>query len=322
MDYTCRTRSLQSLTKDMSKEKILLSHKLQRPEGQWNKRQRTDLIDSLLRHYPVNPVYGIKEGNWTAIIDGVQRLSTVRDYIENKFSLSKDIDSVIINGEEKIIAGLKFNKLDEDTKDELLKAELQIYELSDCTEKDVREIFRRQNAGKPLNNKLVRVVHESNELSATIYSLSEHPFMKKITTLAQHKSGTDRDFIIQTLMLICTNQENDFTSFRAKDIDEFVIKYADENIDKLATLETALDKFNESFDEIKIPVTTIPQVLYTGYRVVKDKKSFSKLVDIINEFLNNYDTNEEYKRYVQSGTSSQENVRGRFDYWRNLIKTA
>lgn len=173
-----------------------------------------------------------------------------------------------------------------------------------------------------MNNKLVRVVHESNELSATIYSLSEHPFMKKITTLAQHKSGADRDFIIQTLMLICTNQENDFTSFRAKDIDDFVINYADENIDKLVTLEAALDKFNEAFDEIKIPVTTIPQVLYVGYKVVKDKKSFSKLVDIINEFLNGYDTNDEYKQYVQSGTSSQENVRARFEYWRNLIKTA
>lgn len=323
MDYTSKTRSLQSLVKDINKCTINLSHKLQRPEGQWNRKQRTDLIDSLLRHYPINPTYGIiDEDGALSIIDGVQRLSTIRDFVDNKFSLSKNMENININGVEKNLSGLKFNKLDEDTQDELLKCELQIYRMTNCTEKDVREIFRRQNAGKPLNNKLIRVVHESDELSSTIYSISEHPFMKKIITTAQHKSGTDRDFIIQTLMLICTNQENDFTSFRAKDIDEFVMKYADENIDKLVTLETALDKFNESFDEIKIPVTTIPQVLYTGYRVVKDKKSFSKLVDIINEFLNNYDTNEEYKRYVQSGTSSQENVRGRFDYWRNLIKTA
>ena len=323
MDYTSKTRSLQSLVKDINKGTINLSHKLQRPEGQWNRKQCTDLIDSLLRHYPINPTYGIiDEDGALSIIDGVQRLSTIRDFVDNKFSLSKNMENININGVEKNLSGLKFNKLDEDTQDELLKCELQIYRMTNCTEKDVCEIFRRQNAGKPLNNKLIRVVHESDELSSTIYSISEHPFMKKIITTAQHKSGTDRDFIIQTLMLICTNQENDFTSFRAKDIDEFVMKYADENIDKLVTLETALDKFNESFDEIKIPVTTIPQVLYTGYRVVKDKKSFSKLVDIINEFLNNYDTNEEYKRYVQSGTSSQENVRGRFDYWRNLIKTA
>ena len=33
MDYTSKTRSLQSLVKDMNKDTINLSHKLQRPEG-------------------------------------------------------------------------------------------------------------------------------------------------------------------------------------------------------------------------------------------------------------------------------------------------
>lgn len=34
MDYTCRTKTLQALTKGMEKGIILLSYKLQRPEGQ------------------------------------------------------------------------------------------------------------------------------------------------------------------------------------------------------------------------------------------------------------------------------------------------
>ena len=84
MDYTAKTRSLQSLVKDMNKGTINLSHKLQRPEGQWNRKQKSDLIDSLLRHYPINPTYAIVEEDGTlSVIDGVQRLSTIRDYIEN-----------------------------------------------------------------------------------------------------------------------------------------------------------------------------------------------------------------------------------------------
>lgn len=63
-------------------------------------------------------------------------------------------------------------------------------------------------------------------------------------------------------------------------------------------------------------------VLYSCYRVTKDKKSFTKLVDIIMEFLNGYDENEEYKQYVVSGTVSSQNVRGRFDWWREKIRTA
>jgi len=323
MDYTCRTKTLQALNKAMGKGTILLSHKLQRPEGQWNRKQKTDLIDSLLRKYPINATYSIKEDGILSVIDGVQRLSCIRDFIANKFALSKDMEPVVVNGEEKSLAGLKFSRLDEDTKDAILNAELQMYELTDCTEKDVREMFRRQNAGKPLNGKQLRIVKESEAFSDAVYSLATHPFMDKLMTKTQRKNGTDRDMIIQALMLIETNQENEFVSFRTKDIDAFVLDHSDSiAVDKIETLINAMNKFNEAFEEIKIPVTSIPMVLYSGYRIQKDKKSFSKLIDIINEFLNGYDTNEEYKQYVRSGTSSAENVRGRFDWWREKIKTA
>ena len=322
MDYTLKTRSLQSLVKDIDKGTISLSHKLQRPEGQWNRKQKTDLIDSLLRHYPINPTYGIvEEDGKLSIIDGVQRLSTIRDYIGNKFALAKDMDSVVVNNEEKNLSGLKFNKLDEDTQDEILKSELQIYRLTECTEKDIREMFRRQNSGKPLTNKLMRVVHESDKFSDTVYSLATHPFMDKLMTPAQRKNGTNRDVIVQTFMLMSTNQEHDYTSFRTKDMDAYVSDYADQYLDKADTLKEAMDKFNDSFDKIKLSSTSIPMILYSGYRVQKDKKSFTKLADIIADFNANYDSNEEYKKYVQSGTSSQENVRGRFDWWRNKLKT-
>ncbi len=321
MDYTCRTKTLQALNKAMEKGNILLSHKLQRLEGQWNRNQKTDLIDSLLRKYPINATYSIKENGKLAVIDGVQRLSCVRDFIANKFSLSKNMEPVIVNGEEKVLAGLKFDKLDEDTKDAILNAELQMYELTDCTEKDVREMFRRQNAGKPLNGKQLRIVHESDAFSDAVYSLAAHPFMDKLMTKVQRKNGTDRDLIIQTLMLIETNQDNDFTSFRTKDIDAFVRNYADNSIEKIDTLKKAMDNLDSAFEYIKIPVTSIPMILYSSFLIVKDKKSFSKLINQINEFLDGYNENEEYKQFVQSGTSSSENVRGRFDWWREKIKT-
>ena len=321
MDYTCRTRSLQSLTKDIEKGKIALTHKLQRPEGQWNRKQKTDLLDSLLRHYPINPTYAIKDENGMAIIDGVQRLSTVRDYINNKFAFSKDMESVVINGEEKNLAGLKFKKLDEDTKDEILKSELQIYELTDCSEKDVREMFRRQNSGRPLSNKLMRVVYGSDKFNDEVCSLVAHPFMEKLMSKTQRKNGTDKDVIIQTLMLIQTNQENDFTSFRPNDMNSFVSDHGDESLEKVSTLTEAMNRLNDSFDTIKLQVTSMPQVLYAAYRVTKDKKSFSKLAEVIADFIANYDSNEEYKQFVQSGTGNQENVRGRFDWWRNKLKS-
>lgn len=321
MDYTCRTRTLQSLSKSMEKETILLSHKLQRPEGQWNRKQKSDLIDSLLRKYPINATYGIKEDGTISIIDGVQRLSTVRDFLSDKFALSKDMDSIEINGQEKNLAGLKFSKLDEDVKDTLLAAELQVYELTDCTEKDVREIFRRQNAGKPLNSKHLRVIYESDEFNSVVYNLSTHPFMVKLMSPSQRKSSADKDAIVQTFMLLETNQEHEFTSFKTKDINNFAQEYADLiDVEEIELLKTTLDKFDEAFDSIKIPITSLPMILYSGCKVIKNKKSFSKLVDIVIEFLENYDTNEEYRQYVLNGTGSNQNVSGRFHYWKEQIK--
>lgn len=324
MDYTCRTKTLQALIKAIDKGTILLSHKLQRPEGQWNRRQKTDLIDSLLRKYPINPTYAIKEVGISSVIDGVQRLSCVRDFLSDKFALSKDMEPVMINDEEKSLAGLKFSKLDDDTKDAILSSELQVYELTDCTEKDVREMFRRQNAGKPLNGKQLRVIHESDEFSEIVYSLATHPFMDKLMTKAQRKNGTDRDLIIQTLMLIETNQENDFTSFRTNDMDVFVSDYSDSiSQEKVDMLETAMDKFNDAFEELKIKQLNIPMILYVSYRCLKDKKSFSKLIEYIEQFVTDYnesDKLQDYKMYCQSSTTSRENVRGRLDYWRGIIR--
>ena len=82
-----------------------------------------------------------------------------------------------------------------------------------------------------------------------------------------------------------------------------------------------MDKLNESFDEkIKINKTTISFICYGAYRIIKDNKSFEKFMESVNNFLENYDSNEEYKTFTQQGTSSAESVKGRLEYWRNIIR--
>lgn len=330
MKTSSKERTLQWITNQHKKGNISFSHKLQRPIGQWNPRMKSLLIHSLLSGIPVNPIYIVDENGTLYTLDGSQRTSTCISYINNEFALSKDTPNITIqikeDGEtvskEYEIAGKKFKKLDEEVQSTLLACSLEFCTLSDYTDDEVKEMFRRQNAGKPLSGKLLRIVHESDAVSDAVYSLANHPFMNKLITPTQRKNGTDRDLIIQTLMLICTNNENDFTSFRNKDIDVFVQDYADESLSKVDVLKESMDKFDEAFDEIKVPITSIPMVLYSGYRITKDKKSFSKLVELVDKFLNEYETNDQYKQYVQNGTSAQDNVRGRLNWWKERIKTA
>ncbi len=314
MEYSCKTRSLQSLANDMTKGRIVLEHKLQRPEGQWNRKQKSDLIDSLIRKYPINPTYGIKEDGKISIIDGVQRLSTVRDFLGDKFVLSKDL-------EDERIAGKKFSMLDGEIQDSINNAELQIYEISEYTEKDIREMFRRQNAGKPLTYKLLRVTHGTDAFNAAVLKLIKHPFMEKFVTSAQHKNGTDREIIIQTLMLLETDEEHDYTSFRKVDVDNFVESRETISEDIVKGLTKVMDVCNATLDSRSTSISAKPMILYAGYKLIVDTQTpqNEKFIAIVNEFIDNKANLFEWTRYNKSDTTSSANVRGRLAYWNELI---
>lgn len=314
MDYICRTRSLSSLVKDIQSNKIQLTHKLQRKEGQWNNKQRSELIDSLLRKYPINPTYGVKESGKVGIIDGVQRLSTIRDYIDNKFALVKTLEQVNINGKLYDIAGKRFKKLDETIQDELLKAELQVYELIECTDKEVREMFARQNSGKPLSNTNKRSVLENEKASEVINTLSSHPFFSKIVTKTQSKSDLEKDIVRQVLMVV---SDYELTSFRNNDINKFVM-WLNDNIDDSLNnqLKAALDKLDTAFtDFIKIKKLVAPLMIYGMYKTLKNKKSTQKYINWLKGFIDNYDINKDFLKYCESATASADMVKGRVNYF-------
>ncbi len=318
MDYTCRTRSLTSLTKDISNGNIQLTHKLQRKEGQWNNRQKSELIDSLLRKYPVNPTYGVKENGKIGIIDGVQRLSTIRDFIDNKFALIKALEKVKINGKEYDIAGKKFKKLDEPVQEELLKSELQVYELLDCTDKEVREMFARQNSGKPLSNTNKRSVLETEKVSEAINSLASHPFFTKIVTKTQSKSDLEKDIVRQVLMIV---SDYEILSFRSNDINKFVI-WLNDNLDEALIKQTAdsLDKLDAAFpDFVKIKKLVAPLMIYGMYKTIKAKKSTQKYTEWLKKFLSGYDKNTDFLKYCESATASADMVKGRIDYFKSAV---
>lgn len=322
MDYVVKHQSAKNFTKDINKGKYSMKHKFQRQENQWNNRQKSLLIDSMLRPYPIDPVRcEVETDDVRRIFDGVQRATTVRDFFkEDGFRLAKDLKPVTIDGEVYEIAGKKYVQLDEAVQDKLNDYEMTIYVFTDCTEADIREMFTRQNNGKPLNNTQKRTAIESEKVSDVIFSLADHEFFEKVLSAAQYKKDVQRDLIRETLMLINTDEENDFTSFRAKDIDSFVVWY-DENINAadISTLTDVLDALNTG-DTIKVKSTSIPMILYGGYKCLKDSKDFRKFSAAVDEFIENYDVNEEYKQLVQSGTTSSAGVKARLQYWNNIVE--
>ena len=328
MQTSNKERTLSWIVNQHKKGNISFSHKLQRPIGLWNNKMKSYLIHSLLFGYPVNTIYVIVEDDVIYTLDGSQRTSTCIDFINGKFALNKETPKAKIkfkeNGETVVkefdIAGKRFDKLDEEVKETLLAASLTFCTLSDYTDEEVREMFKRQNTSQKLSNPHSRVVLESEKFRNTITELANHPVMSKLLGDNQKKKGLDKDIIIQTLMLIATDNEHDFTSFRTKDIDKFIVEYGDASLDKIPMLRAGIDNLNSAFEEISIFPSSIPMVLYAYYKCVKDNKSFESLNKAVAEFVANYDVNEGYKQFTQSGTSNSDMLRGRFDYWRNLLR--
>lgn len=314
-------KALQTITNKIKRGNIIFTHKLQRREGVWSKQSKSLLIDSLLRGYPVNPVYTVFDDK-QAVIDGVQRLSTCYSYINDGFALSKDLEPLILDEQTYEISGKKFSKLDDPVKDELMSSQIQVYEITNYTDKEVRDMFSRLNGGKPLNTVQKLTPAMSDELSDVIFDIISKPFFEKVLTSAQLKSSVDQSIAIEILMLSEISNEYDFGSFSKKDKEKFIEYYNNKiSEEKVNFIKQALDKLDDVFDDnVKIPKTSISFVIYTYYRCFKDKKSTSKLTDIVKEFLDNYDSNDEYKSFIQQGTSSGESVKVRLSYWRKIIK--
>lgn len=321
-DLQIKTRALSSLLSDVNKGKFDFNHPLQRKSGIWNRQSMSLLIDSAIRLYPIYPalVEETENGKY-AVIDGKQRLTIFASYVNNEFALSKKLSPVVIDGVIYKLAGKRYKKLDEAVKERLNVRELQLYIMRDATEEDIREIFARINSSKGLSNTQRRTTIENEEFRKVVYSLTSHPIFEKVLSPAQRKKDLDRDIIRQTLMLISTDKEHDYTSFKNVDINNFIAIYQ-ENIDmsKIEILTTALDNLDKNFDELKIKSSSLPMILFASYRVIKDKKSFSRLSDKIRDFIATYDTNENYKQYCLQATSSSTNVRGRLDYWRGIVR--
>ena len=78
------------------------------------------------------------------MIDGLQRLSTIKSYINDEFTLST-LDNIEIDGVPRKLSGKKFSELDPAVKEEISGAEIVLCELRDATDKDIIELFSRIN---------------------------------------------------------------------------------------------------------------------------------------------------------------------------------
>ncbi len=132
--------STDNLIKRVQLGEIKINGYFQRKSRLWDEGTKSRLIETIIMDIPVPPLYFdvISKNEWL-VIDGLQRISTITDFYDDKFALS-ELDFL------SDLKGKKFSELDRPTKRSIEEAELTSYSIQPGTPRTVRyKIFKNIN---------------------------------------------------------------------------------------------------------------------------------------------------------------------------------
>ena len=315
----------------MHDEKKVLSfdHPIQRKSEQWSDTQKSLLIHSMLANYPVPNIYVLREDSQELdeknkpvfnyfVMDGKQRLTSVLSYIWGEFPLDENIPAIIIEDVEYQIAGKYFCDLDEPVQYEIKRYKFDIIAFEECSNREIEEIFFRLNNSTPLTKSQVAKAKVGVEIAELINELLTSKFFTTSCNFskAQLKASDDQKVLIQSMMLLDTNNVPDF---ELKDFSENSILEYSESIrgtytDKQSNiLKSAIQYLTDAFPEKnkQLRKISIPTLVYMA-DIAEDKEIKPMYFRQWFEFFTEEDgLMEDYKTFCSTGSTKLEKVQGR-----------
>lgn len=221
--------SIDSVIKRIEHKEIELNPDFQRKGGIWQIKEKSRLIESLLLNIPL-PVFYVaadKDDNWI-VVDGLQRLTTLKEYIKDKSLILKNLEFLTQ------FEGCKFEALPRNMQRRILETEPVFHIIQPATPKTVtRTIFKRINtSGLPLSAQEIRHALYNGKSTALLKELSECEEFKLATTNSiSDDRMADRECVLRYLAFSHRSPED----YKNKDLDGF--------------LSTTMETFNTMSDE-------------------------------------------------------------------------
>lgn len=315
----------------------------------WNKKRKSRLIESILLRIPL-PVFYFsedEEGRYT-VVDGLQRLSAICDFMNNKLKLD-DLEYL-----ENSCKGKTYNLEPKEKKiDEKFYRRFNAYQIavniisSDSPARVKYDIFKRLNTGgMPLNMQEIRNSFANQALRDLLKEMISLKSFKKATGDLTDARMQAREFALRYILFAeMMNKTGNVDSYSGIMDDEL-----DNCVDTISSMKTfdksfylrSFDKAMEnayhlfgrhSFRKVKEGTCNstnrliINKLLFESWSVilsqydsdvVTNKFEANSFIKILGHEL---DTDSEYYKYVSYGTNGRANVIYAFNKASEIMKT-
>lgn len=323
MTTSTNTRAMVGVISGIENKRITFDSYLQRKVGQWSPLQKSKLIDSILRGYPVPPVYVITtSGEEISVIDGCQRLNTVSQYVNNRFSLSAETASITVGGKEEVLRKKKFKSLPKNLQEKITNSEIVFVKIEDFTDDELIEIFDRLNGGTPLSTAQKNKVYMGFEFANQIVDIARNKLFEKTGISAtQIKRDEDQAVVVQALMLITPEYAS--SGFSKSEVTKFLKNHQNVSnpaiISKLNDMFTALDAIIPEKNK-SLKKTMIAPILKAIEPIYQDKAKMAAFKSELEKFLADTTKFPAYTNHASLHTTAAEHVAGRVEFFRSMIK--
>ncbi len=205
--------------------KINFEHIIQRSYV-WERARKSSLIESMILGYPIPAVFakriddgsGKRGSNTYYIMDGKQRLSTVKEYLNDEFALSKlqPITYFDTEADEEVVVDIsnkKFSELPDGLQDYLNTVTFAVIYFDNLTKEEERELFKRLNNGKPLSTK-ARTLASARNIEELL-DIGSHKLFEEMLTEKARASKNQVTLVMKAWTML--NKQVEDISFASKD---------------------------------------------------------------------------------------------------------
>lgn len=323
-------KTIKQAVRAIEKGQIDLNYYIQRPDDQWNKEQKTLIIHSVIKNFPIPELFTIKEleTNKVFALDGKQRLTVLREFVNDGFAIDEEHSNVVFEGKEIEVGGCLFSELSEELQEHIESYTLYFRQIEEAEEYEVNEMFYALNNGKPLTRVQKARSFMKKDWIQKIKETKEHPFMEELAyfTDKQRKNNDDENVLLQ-FMILERYKDEDMKNMSAFNVAEYGKNLQEDEMLNEKYLSELKETFNflklgygDATDKIIMKKANLPYVLNVANRIRKQGnvhpqllfKAFNAFKTAINgkaENLSGIETN--YNDYAKKHTTDRANVIGK-----------